>query len=226
QLRADPRFGGIPFILLSARARGEARIEGMHAGADDYLVKPFSAPELLARVKSHLEMARFRDEAHVVAKRLAPIVESSHDAIISEDLNGVIVSWNEGAESLFGYSAEEALGKPVTILTPSDRQDEDASILERIRHGERVDHYETVRRRKDGGLVDISLAVSPIRDATGTVVGASKIARNITQQKRAEATRRLLLSELNHRVKNTLASVQAIVQQTLRNAKDPVDFAT
>ena len=117
---------------------------------------------------------------------LAAIIESSDDAIVSKDLSGNITSWNPGAERIFGYSAEEVVGRPVTILMPEDRQDEEPSILERIRRGERVAHYETVRRRKDGSLVDISLTVSPIRDAEGRIVGASKIARDISERRRAE----------------------------------------
>lgn len=159
------------------------------------------------------------------AKRLASIVESSDDAIISKNLDGIIQSWNAGATRLFGYSAEEAIGKSVLMLIPSDRQNEEPGIIERIRRGERVDHYETIRQRKDGSLIDISLSVSPMRDATGRIIGASKIARDISLRKQADATRQLLVSELNHRVKNTLAVVQAIVQQTLWNTKDPADFA-
>jgi PAS domain S-box-containing protein len=114
---------------------------------------------------------------------LASIVEFSDDAIVSKNLDGVITSWNKGAERLFGYVAEEVIGKPVTILTPSDRQNEECAILERIRRGDRIDHYETIRRRKDGNLIDVSLTVSPMRDAEGNIVGASKIARDITERK-------------------------------------------
>ena len=121
-----------------------------------------------------------------LAQRLAAIVELSDDAIISKDLNGVIQTWNRGAERVFGYTAEEAVGKPVTILIPPDRMDEEPGILARIRRGERIDHYETVRRRKDGSLIDISLTVSPIRDGDGRIAGASKIARDITERKKAE----------------------------------------
>jgi len=166
-----------------------------------------------------------RMRAEQMAQRLAAIVESSDDAIISKDLDGIIRSWNQGAERLFGYRADEIIGKSVMTLIPPDRQDEEPGILARIRRGDRIDHYETVRRRKDGSLVDISLTVSPMRDARGRVVGASKIARDISLKKQAETTRQLLLNELNHRVKNTLASVQAIVQQTLWSTKDPADFA-
>src|ERR1044071_6323524 len=119
--------------------------------------------------------------------RLAAIVESSDDAIVSKDLNGIITSWNKGAEDLFGYTADEAIGQSITILIPSDRLSEEDMVLGRIRRGERVDHFDTIRQRKDGALVPISLTVSPIRDANGTVVGASKIARNISDRKRIEA---------------------------------------
>ena len=124
--------------------------------------------------------------AEQVRQQLVSIIESSNDAIISKDLDGVIVSWNKGAERLFGYSAEEAVGRPITILIPEENRDEEPKILERIRRGERLEHYETVRRRKDGRLVDISLTVSPVRHAEGRIVGASKIARDITGRKRGE----------------------------------------
>ncbi|MBV9218660.1 MAG: PAS domain S-box protein [Methylobacteriaceae bacterium] len=151
-------------------------------------------------------------------QRLASIVESSDDAILSKDLDGVIMSWNRGAERLFGYTAEEVVGKPVTILIPEDRIDEEPAILERIRRGEPIDHYETIRRRKDGSRIDISLCVSPIRNAVGRIIGASKIARDITDRKRAQERQNFLLSEMKHRIKNTLATVQAIATQTLRSA--------
>ncbi len=116
---------------------------------------------------------------------LSAIVDSSDDAIISKDLNGVITSWNKSAERLFGYTATEAIGKTVAeLLIPEDRQDEEPSILARLRQGEHVDHFETIRRRKDGSRLDISLTISPVKDAAGNVVGASKIARDITEAKR------------------------------------------
>jgi PAS domain S-box-containing protein len=129
-------------------------------------------------------------QAEQASQRLAAIVESSGDAIVSKDLNGVIASWNQGAERLFGYTAEETIGKPVTLLIPPERHDEEQSILERIRRGESIEHFETVRRRKDGSLLDISLTVSPIRDTRGNIVGASKIARDITRRKRVEVALR------------------------------------
>ena len=322
-LRENPETVSIPVIMLSARAGEEFRVEGLKAGADDYLIKPFSARELLARIGGVLALAKVRGEAAGVlresekrlrqltslmpaavyscdeeglityfnrravelwgceprledneekycgsfrvlgsdgsqiphdqslmamavktgkparneeamierpdgsriilrvnidplydingrvcgainvfeditdlkqaeqaSRRLAAIVESSEDAIISKDLNGTIASWNQAAERVFGYRAEEMIGKPVTRLIPPGRDDEEPSILERIRRGEPIDHYETVRRHKDGSLLDISLTVSPIRDAQGNIVGASKIARDITRRKRVEVALR------------------------------------
>jgi PAS domain S-box-containing protein len=125
-----------------------------------------------------------RKRAEEATQRLACIVDSSDDAIISKDLDGIISSWNKAASRLFGYEAAEVIGKPVTILIPQDRRDEESFILQQIRRGERIDHYETVRRRKDGGLIDVSLTVSPVRNAQGRIIGASKIARDITKRKR------------------------------------------
>ena len=162
-----------------------------------------------------------RNRADVHAQRLASIVESSDDAIISKDLNGIITSWNGGAERLFGYSSEEIIGKPITILIPEDRIDEEPEIIARVRRGERVDHYDTVRRRKDGSLIDISLTVSPLKNTDGRIVGASKIARDITERKRAQEQQKLLVKEMKHRIKNSLATVQAIATQTLnRHAEE------
>jgi PAS domain S-box-containing protein len=149
--------------------------------------------------------------AERVGRRLASIVESSDDAIISKDLNGVIATWNRAAERLFGYFAEEVIGKPVTILIPPDRLDEETGILDRIRRGERVEHFETVRRRKDGSSINISLTVSPVTDESGKIIGASKIARDITEQKRREEQIALLAREADHRTKNLLAIAQAAV---------------
>lgn len=117
---------------------------------------------------------------------LAAIVECSDDAIITKNLDGIITSWNKSAERIFGYTATEAIGQPITLVIPPDRQDEEPQILARLRRGERVDHFETIRRRKDGKLLDISLTISPVRDFDGRVIGASKIARDITHRKRAE----------------------------------------
>ena len=149
-------------------------------------------------------------------EHFAAIVTSSDDAIISKDLNGIIRSWNKGAERVFGYGEKEAIGRSITMLIPADRQNEEPGIIERIRRGERIEHYETIRQHKNGSLIDISLTVSPVKNGRGEVVGASKIARDISDRKRAEESRDLLLHEIKHRVKNTLGTVQAIASQTFR----------
>jgi PAS domain S-box-containing protein len=119
---------------------------------------------------------------------LKAIIDSSDDAIISKDLNGIVTSWNKGAERLFGYTGAEMIGQPITILIPMDRQDEEPKILSRLRRDERVDHFQTVRRRKDGELLYISLTISPVRDADGNIVGASKIA--VTSPNKSEPMKR------------------------------------
>jgi PAS domain S-box-containing protein len=157
--------------------------------------------------------------------RLAAIVESSDDAIISKNLDGIILTWNTGATRLFGYTPEEAVGRSVTMLIPEDRENEEPEILARLRRGERMDHYETVRRRKDGSLVDISLTVSPIKDSSGVVIGASKIARDITDRKKLQEQQTLLLREMSHRVNNLLTVTRSIVALTARSSATPEEMA-
>jgi PAS domain S-box-containing protein len=166
-----------------------------------------------------------RKEADNTARRLAAIVESFDDAIVSKDLNGTIVTWNPGAERLFGYTAEVVVGRSVMILIHPDRHDEEPGILNRIRRGERIDHYETVRRRKDGILVEISVTVPPIKDADGRIIGASKIARDITERRRAENQQRLLIREMNHRIGNLFALTSAVTTLSARFAATPKDLA-
>ena len=151
-----------------------------------------------------------RQRAERAAQQLVAIVESSEDAIVSKDLDGIISTWNQGAERLFGYTAEEAVGRSITILIPPGRENEEPAILARIRRGERVDHYETVRRRKDGSLVDISLTISPVRDGNGAIIGASKIARDITDRKEADAK----LHESERRLTELLAAIPAAIYTT------------
>ncbi|HEX7230712.1 MAG TPA: PAS domain S-box protein, partial [Candidatus Binatia bacterium] len=148
---------------------------------------------------------------------LAAIVESSDDAIVSKDLNGRIMTWNTGAERLFGYRDTEAVGQPITIIIPPDRIHEEAEILRRIRNGDRVDHYETVRRRKDGSPVEISLTISPVRAADGTIIGASKIARDITERRVMERQ----LREADRQKDNFIA----ILAHELRNPISPIQNA-
>jgi len=158
---------------------------------------------LLEGIAERVWSAVERMRAEEAKARLAAIVEFSDDAIISKDLNGIITSWNRGAERVFGYRADEVVGQPVTILMPPDRVNEEPGILKRIRRGESIDHYETVRRRKDGTLLDISLTVSPIFDAARKIVGASKVARDITERKRAEEALREARAQLELELEDT-----------------------
>jgi PAS domain S-box-containing protein len=152
--------------------------------------------------------------------RFASIVESSNDAIITMNLDGIISSWNKSAERLFGYTAEEVIGKPVTIYIPPERHDEEPTILARLSRGERIDHYETVRQCKYGNLIDISLTVSPIENAQGKIIGASKIARDITERRRNDEHIITLAREAQHRTKNILATVQATVNLSRSDTPD------
>ena len=349
EIRSDEHTRSIPVILLSARAGEEARIEGLEAGADEYIVKPFSTRELLAGVASQLELSRVRQEteralryrsdqyqtllnraplgvyvvdadfrirdvnpvalpvfgdipggvvgrdfdevihilwekryadelvtsfrrtletgaSYVAPERaqlrhdrgvqefyewrldritlpdgrfgvvcyfrdisvqkqalaakayLAAIVDSAEDAIISKDLDGIIQSCNAAAERLFGYTTDELVGQPVRILIPADRQSEEDEILAHLRVGRSVEHFETVRVAKDGRFVDVALTISPVRDESGAIIGASKVARDITALKQAEAERLRLLEE-NAKVTETLNDVGAIVASDLDRDK-------
>ncbi len=165
------------------------------------------------------------DSPESLQQHLAAIVENSDDAIITKDLNSRILTWNGGAERLFGYSSEEAVGQPITMLFPEDRMDEEAGFITRLRLGERIANFETVRKRKDGSLVPISLTVSPVRDACGRVVGASKIARDITPQRRIAEQQRLLLSEMRHRVGNAFAVAGGLLSIAAREARSVEELA-
>jgi PAS domain S-box-containing protein len=167
-----------------------------------------------------------RRKAHLAVGQLGSLVESSEDAIITKDLNGIITSWNKGAERIFGYTADEMIGKPVSLLIPADRPDEEPSILQRLRRGERIEHYETVRRRKSGELIDISLSVSPLADDTGKIVGASKIARDITARRHAQEMQTLLLGEMRHRINNLFAVTNSLVTLSARSSKTPKEMET
>jgi len=156
--------------------------------------------------------------------RLAAIVDSSYDAIVGKDLNSIITDWNQAAEKLFGYTAEEAIGNSVLMLIPDGLHHEEAEIIDRVRRGERVSSYETTRRRKDGTFISVSLTVSPIKDENGNIIGASKIARDITLAKENERRIRLLMREVNHRVKNQFAVILSVVRETSRRATDPREF--
>jgi PAS domain S-box-containing protein len=220
----DPRYGqstpfqGMPKGFLPVRSylavpvvsRSGAPLGGLFYGhpepnvfsqESETALVSLAAQAAIAIDNAHLHAALRQDLKHQRqgwedAQRLAAIVESSDDAIISKDLNGTIMSWNRGAARIFGFTAEEAIGKSILILIPADRHKEEASILDRIGRGERIDHFDTVRQHKDGSLIDISLTVSPVNDSTGKIVGASKIARDVTARKRTERELRETKSQL------------------------------
>ena len=245
-IRKDPRYGqnapylGMPegdlpvvsYLAMPVVSKTGQVHGGLFFGHDEPGIFTQESEEIASGIAAHaaiaIDNARLlrdaqiqilqRSRAEQDSRRLVAIIESSDDAIISKDMDGVITSWNSGAERLFGYTAAEAIGRPVTMLMPPERIDEEPGIIARIRRGEPIDHYDTVRRRKDGSPIDISLTVSPIKDDNGKVIGASKIARDITERKQAEQRQQLLVGEVKHRIKNILATVQAIARQTLKGA--------
>jgi PAS domain S-box-containing protein len=200
-------IGAVAFIPLQEDGRLLGKFMAYYDQPHVFAVEEIDVALTIAR---QLGFSIERIRTQKAAQQLISIVESSHDAIVSKDLNGVIATWNKGAERLFGYRAEEVIGKPVTILIPPDRIDEEPAILARIRNGELVDHFETVRRRKDGSLVHISLTISPVKDAKNRIVGASKIARDITDRKEAQAK----LEESERRLQDLLAAVPAAIYTT------------
>jgi PAS domain S-box-containing protein len=158
------------------------------------------------------------------AERLAAIVESSFDAIISKDLFGTIVSWNKAAERMFGFPESEAVGKPIYLIIPDDKRDEEADILRRLKLGERIEPFQTTRRHRDGRMVPISITISPIKGRAGQLVGASSIARDISETRESDRRLRLLMREINHRVKNQYAVVLAVIRQTAIRSRSIEDF--
>jgi PAS domain S-box-containing protein len=206
-VRAE-RIGALAFIPLVANGQLIGKFmtyyEARHAFNDAEVA-------LAVTIARQLGFGIERMRADQASRLLSSIIATSDDAIVSKDLNGIVTSWNRGAERVFGYTAEEMIGRPILTVIPPDRHNEEVGILERIRRGERIDHYETVRQRKDGSLIDIALTVSPVKDAAGTVVGASKIARDISEKRQAQARQELLTREIQHRTKNLFALVLAVV---------------
>jgi two-component system CheB/CheR fusion protein len=189
-LQNEPAWSDPPIIMLASSGADSAlaRWAMEELGNVTVLERPVRVTTLISALRTAL---RARHRQYQLRDQIAPqsllaaLVASSQDAIISKTLAGVITSWNAGAERLFGYSAEEAIGQPITLIIPPDRLEEERGILQRLRWGERVEHFETVRRTKDDRRVDISLSISPVRDETGRIIGASKVARDITERKRA-----------------------------------------
>ena len=188
----------IPFIGISGTVGEETVAEMMKAGAHDYVMKSHLT-RLVPAVKRELRAAqerRDRRQAEAITAYLASIVQSCDDAIIGKTLEGIVVSWNAGAERLYGYSADEMIGRSMSVLIPSYRPEELPEIFEAIKRGESVDGLETVRIRKGGTPVEVSLTISPIKDGTGRIVGASAVARDITRRKQEEDERLGLIKDL------------------------------
>ncbi len=221
-IRQNERFRYTPIIFLSAvDTLDEDVVRGVASGAVDYLFKPVMPDVLKAKVTVFVDLFRMSERLKQQAVKevqslLAAVVESSQDAIVSKNLDGIILSWNGGAEKLFGYKAEEAIGKHITLVIPADRHSEETDILRRVRRGERIESYETVRQKKDGRLFDVSLTISPVFDGTGRIIGASKIARDITERRRMEAELRSLNAELEKRVADRTAELIRTIEQRER----------
>lgn len=160
-----------------------------------------------------------RKQAEQASNLVAAIVDSSDDAIVSKNLDGIITSWNKSAERIFGYTAQEAIGQHITLIIPLDRRQEEVTIIERLRRGERIDHFDTVRRRKDGTFLDVSLTISPVKDSSGKVVGASKVARDVTERKRTEENYRKLAESLDAEVRARTKELEERNTDVLRQSE-------
>ncbi|MDB5658893.1 MAG: signal transduction histidine kinase [Cypionkella sp.] len=184
-----------------------------------------AAGEIVGAINLVVDVSE-RNASDLQQNRLAAIVSSSEDAIISKTLDGYITSWNAAATRIMGYEEREMLGTHISRIIPPELMHEEDEIQRKLRQGERIEHFDTERLAKDGSRVNLSVTISPLRDRTGRVVGASKVARDITERKRSEDLQKLLFNELNHRVKNTLATIQSIADQSLRHSANPKEFVT
>lgn len=233
-------FFQAPLILngsLSANGNGPARhaTNGQNGNGNskadhariEWMIGQLQRAHQAEQQKIEAEVLRRRNEelkrSQAAARFLAAVVESSDDAIITKDLNGTITSWNRAAERIFGYTPQEAIGQPVTMLIPNDRHEEEPEILSRLRRGQRIDHYETIRCRKDGALLDISLTVSPVRGEDGNLIGASKIARDITDRKRAERELRETKEQLaltNDNLEQLVAARTSLLREAIAQMEE------
>jgi PAS domain S-box-containing protein len=225
EMTGEPVENPVAKVLVTARVVGLANHtvllarDGRQVPIDDSAAPIFDDQGLVSGVILVFRDVTEKRHAELLHQRLAAIVESSDDIIASKTLDGVITSWNKGAERILGFSAEEVVGKHVSMFMPAELVEDMPKILDRVRRGEKVDHYQTRRMRKDGTIIDVSLTVSPIRDAAGQVIGASKIGRDITQEKLVEAERREadrrkdeFLAMLAHELRNPLSAINGAAQ--------------
>jgi PAS domain S-box-containing protein len=203
----------IPFILFTGKGREEIAIQAIDNGADYYLQKGGDPTSQFAELAHKIKLAVSLKKAEQKLTDLASIVENSDDAIIGKSPDGIITSWNTGAERIYGYSSSEAIGKSVSIIIPAEKEDDLKVILQTVREGKSVFHYETKRKRKDGILIDVSLTSSPIKDPNGSIIGVSTIGRDITRQKIAEEELRISYEVLEDRVNQRTADLYAANMQ-------------
>ncbi len=234
-IRRQRRFKDLPIIFVTALDRTREEIEKAYAlGAVDFLSKPVGPEALRSKVGTFVDLYRARHEledrvaerteelereiversrAEEASATYAAVVKCSNDAVVTKTLEGKITSWNAAAERMFGYRSAEIVGRNIIELIPEDRRSEEREIIRKIARGELVEHYETVRRRKDGSLFDVSLTISPILDTRGRIIGASKVARDISERKATEAAIRRLNSDLEERVRERTRSLQESVSE-------------
>jgi len=238
-IRTDPRYGKsaphfgpptdhppvVSYLAVPVVSRTGETHGGLFFGHEQVGMFTPEMEQLIVGVAAQAALALDSMLLLTTAQRLALIVESSDDAIVSTDTEGLITTWNRGAERLLGYRPEEVIGRPIMMLIPPEREDEEPAIIEQILRGEHIEHYETVRMKRNGERVDVSLTVSPIRDHSGAIVGVSKIGRDISERKRAEDQQRLLIGEMNHRIKNLFAVAAGIVGAGARSATTAKELA-
>lgn len=192
----------IPFICLSGSVGEEMAVDMMRAGAHDYIMKT-NLPRLGPSMARELQAAQSRREHRRMQKaaaHLAALVESSDDAIISKTLSGIILSWNKAAETIYGYQSDEVIGQPISILLPPSRADEFSAVMEKIRQGEHLVRFDTIRIRKDGTPIEVAMTISPIRGPQGEIIGTSSIASDISQRRQEESERLKLIEDLTEAV--------------------------